>query len=59
MRWWTPFVRSPMKKLRARIGEPTDAADTFWAIRDVSFQVNQGEVLGLVGAAMARARARC
>jgi lipopolysaccharide transport system ATP-binding protein len=43
------MVRSPMKKLRARIGEPTDSADTFWAIKDVSFDVNQGEVLGLVG----------
>jgi lipopolysaccharide transport system ATP-binding protein len=42
-------IRSPMKKLRARIGEPTDSADTFWAIKDVSFEVNQGEVLGLVG----------
>ncbi len=42
-------LRSPMKKLRARIGEPTGGADTFWAIKDVSFEVNQGEVLGLVG----------
>ena len=42
-------IRSPLKNLRARIGEPTDSANTFWAIKDISFEVNQGEVLGLVG----------
>ena len=42
-------IRSPLKRLKARIGEPTGADDTFWAIKDISFEVNQGEVLGLVG----------
>ena len=41
--------KAPLKKLRARIGEPTDAENTFWAMRNISFHVNQGEVLGLVG----------
>jgi lipopolysaccharide transport system ATP-binding protein len=40
---------SPLKRLKARIGEPTDSDDTFWAIRDISFQVEQGQVLGLIG----------
>jgi lipopolysaccharide transport system ATP-binding protein len=42
-------IKSPMKKLKARIGEPTGADDSFWAIRNISFNVNQGEVLGLIG----------
>ena len=37
------FVRSPLSVFRgARM-------ETFWALKDVSLEVRQGEVLGLIG----------
>jgi lipopolysaccharide transport system ATP-binding protein len=39
----TNFVRSPLKGLRR------SKQESFWAIEDVSLQVNEGEVLGLIG----------
>src|SRR5258708_3297611 len=37
------FVRSPLASLRRKKNE------TFWALKDVSLQVKEGEVLGLIG----------
>jgi lipopolysaccharide transport system ATP-binding protein len=37
------FVKSPLSALRRQKDE------TFWALKDVSLQVNEGEVLGLIG----------
>jgi lipopolysaccharide transport system ATP-binding protein len=39
----TNFVRSPFAALRG------SKQETFWALEDVALQVNEGEVLGLIG----------
>jgi homopolymeric O-antigen transport system ATP-binding protein len=40
-------VRAPFKRLRARDGRGNSA--TIWALRDVTFAVGEGEVVGIIG----------
>ncbi|GAK50580.1 ABC transporter related [Candidatus Moduliflexus flocculans] len=42
------FVTSPFEYLRSRLREPS-ADELFWALKDVSFDVKHGEVLGVIG----------
>jgi lipopolysaccharide transport system ATP-binding protein len=40
---------SPLRAFRRMRGEGQSDAELFWALRDVSFNVSQGEVVGLIG----------
>jgi lipopolysaccharide transport system ATP-binding protein len=43
-------ARSPAARIRrARRGEGTARDDTFWALRDVTFELPHGQALGLIG----------
>ena len=43
------FARGAATRLRQRFTDPTASADAFWAVRNANFEVNHGEVMGLVG----------
>src|SRR5436305_5388102 len=42
-------LRTPLKRLRKFNEDWSDSEDTFWALKDVNFDVTEGEVVGLIG----------
>lgn len=42
-------VRNPLGWLRGRMRKRQMASEEFWALTDVSFEVKQGEVVGIIG----------
>jgi lipopolysaccharide transport system ATP-binding protein len=43
------MAKGAVTRFKQRFGDAGQSADAFWAIRNVNFVVNRGEVLGLVG----------
>jgi lipopolysaccharide transport system ATP-binding protein len=45
----TTAFKSPFQKMKSRAMTGASTSDSFWAIKDVSFEVKQGEMVGVIG----------